>query len=221
MTATTQISILLGLAWIIVAVIGIASLVLAYAVGHEYVLTAVGVSRLGPGIGRRLAAPVFAHQGEKQSLRQLVSPDCPTLLLFLGSFSANFSQPRISEVLAPALKEFTALSVGAIRLLIFCIEPGEAVEQFLGREEEQMVIALPADRYDRLARRELGILVAPYAVLVDNRARILAKGLVNNFEHLCWLVVQGGETYTRKVDLEHIIQICDPALPESLRSVTR
>ncbi len=202
MNDTVIVSLLLGIAWVVIICVSTASIALAALIGREYVLTAPGVSRIGPRIGRRLAPAQFKYQGAKISLRDVLSQDYPTLLIFLGSMGRD---RRVVETLVPALQQFSAFSNSALKFVIFCTTASDQIADSLRSDESFEVVEL-ADDY---ITTRLGIRVTPYAVLVDKREYVLTKGLVNHLEHLCLLVVKGGKWRSSEHELEALTCRCE------------
>lgn len=177
----------LALAWGVTLCIVIASLAFgAMRIGHSYVFTAPGVSRLGPPIGQRVPTLHFVHQGRRVSLRQVLAPDRPTLLVFLGALG---EQEMVRNTALSGLQQFMQLASGSLHVVVFCTTATEHIEQALAAVGPVDVIALPDDRL----MAKLALRVAPYALLISKRATVLEKGLVNHLEHLCLLIVRGGQ----------------------------
>lgn len=171
-----------------IACIVVASLALGARLGRAYVFTAPGVSRLGPRVGRRIAATKFVYQGTKVPLRRVLSPDHLTLLIFLGGLGGDTSQQAVMERILLALLRFVRLADDNIEVLVFCTAAVGEIDRLLGAASHFKTITIPNDDMTTT----LGIRVMPYALLVDKDGRVLEKGLVNHLEHLCLLVARGG-----------------------------
>lgn len=200
---------LLGFGWVVATCLGVASAAMAYDIGHQYVFTAPGVSRTGPRVGRRLASLTFDAQGSHLSalsLRTILSSAHPTLLIFLGSLAEDADNPQVDKTLHD-LERFAVRVKGNIDLVIFCDAAHDTIRRAVGEDADCPVIALSDDRLPR----KLGVRVVPYAVLVDSQARVLAKGLANNAEHLCKLIMKGDLSSASADNLKPIIQLCDPS----------
>lgn len=213
-----MIAIVLGLAWVVMLCMVVGSLTLGYAVGHKYVFTAPGVSRTGPRVGRRLASIHFSYQGAKTSLRELVSQAPLTLLVFLGHLGVEADEPHIRDTLIPDIRRFAALSSGTMQVVILGTKSCERIEQMIGTRDHLRVMVLA----DEQLMDKLTIRAMPYAVLLDRRATVRAKGLVNHFQHLCLVTAQGGKGHSdgdqgdQGDQVKRIIRLCHPFLPEDL-----
>jgi len=216
MDAQFLMSIGLGLAWLAVICIGVASLVLAYVIGHKYVFTSAGLSRVGPHIGDHLASKTFTYRDATYPLGHFILQKHPTLLVFLGLLSQSTEEAPIKDVLIPDLRRFAALTGQSMQILIFCIEPDEAINQSLGGYKNLTILALSHDHHEQLAA-DLCVRAVPYALLLDARSAVLAKGLANHFAHLCWIVTKGGQLRSSRDDLARIAHLCHPMLPAALQ----
>ena len=187
MDAALVTTVSLAIAWVVTFCIVILSLAFgAMRVGHSYVFTAPGVSRLGPRIGQRIPTFRFLHRGQRVSLRQILAPNRPTLLVFLGAFG---EQVIVRNTALSGLQRFVQMASNSLHTVVFCSAGTEHVEQALAGVGPVDVITLPDDRLST----KLGLRVVPYALLIDTRATVLEKGLVNHLEHLCLLIVRGGQ----------------------------
>jgi hypothetical protein len=65
---------------------------------------------------------------------------------------------------------------------------------------------------------KLGIRVTPYALFVDHKGKLLAKGLVNNFLHLC-VIIDMAMTANASEGLINISGACQPVLEEMKKNV--
>jgi len=208
------VSIALVVGWIIGICLCVASLALGATIGRDYVFTAPGVSRIGPRVGQRLPSISFAHQGHAVSLGDFLSPDRATFLAFLGSLGRDVDEAHVREILIPDILRVVRLAGGSIKLVVFCLEPCQRMSELLDAKANINVVVLANDDLTT----ELKVRIAPYALLVDKDTRLLAKGLVNNFEHACRIIVKGGRSSSGKADLERIARLCEPSLPAVLRS---
>ncbi len=196
----------IGLAWVVIVLIGVASVALAYGVGHQYVFTASGVSRIGPPIGRQLASLVFAYQGVNLPLSDLLSTEQPTLLVFLDKLAAD---SRVNQELVPALKALSRAG-NIVSIILFCRYPCSSVISGLDDNTNVRIMSLVDDQL----MVKLGVRVAPYAMLINKHRRVVSKGLVNHLVHLCLVIMKGGEDRETAHELEGLMQFCQ-ALPSS------
>ena len=205
---------MMGLAWIVAFAMVIASLALGAKLGREYAYTAPGVSRMGPRIGRRIASTTFPAGDKTLALRDILSSEHSTLLAFLGTLGRDVDMPHMKDTLIPDLLRLATLAGERPRIVTFCASPCTELEQILTKDSRAQVFVLPDDHRMEIS---LGVRVTPYALLVDQHGRVLSKGLINNFEHLCRVVVKGGLTRSGKDDLARISRLCQPALPKHLQ----
>jgi len=206
MNSSLLITVLLGLAGVVVAWIGVATLSLgAITVGRDYVFTAPGVSRLGPRRGRRIMGTPFTYQGLQVPLQRVLAPDRPTLLVFLANLGRD---EQVCETLIPGLLQFDRFSEEGIKVVIFCTSASERIAQFVAADSNITVVALTDDRLTTA----LGVRVMPYVVVVDAHGKVLEKGLLNHLEHLCLLVVRGGHWRTDTGRLGRLSRTCESHL---------
>lgn len=200
------VSALIVVAWALVVFMAIASLALgATALGREYVFTAPGVSRMGPRVNQRIASVRFMHQGIQTPLQHLLSSLHPTLLVFSGGIG---QETRVRDAFISGILEFASFFDGGLKVCVFCTSGCDWLESIAGNGNEFEIIPLEDD----FLITALAIRVAPYALLVDRRARVLGKGLVNNLAHLCLLVERGGKQRSGDGELDRVNCMCSAHL---------
>lgn len=206
MNSSLLITFLLGLAGVVVIWMGVAALSLgAVTVGRDYVFTAPGVSRLGPRRGRRIMETPFTYQGLQVPLQRVLTPDRPTLLVFLANLGRD---EQVCETLIPSLLQFVRFSEEGIKVVVFCTSASERIAQLVAADSNITVVALTDERLTTA----LGVRVMPYAVLIDAHGKVLEKGLLNHLEHLCLLVVKGGHWRTDTGRLGRLNRTCESHL---------
>jgi len=144
MNSSLLITFLLGLAGVVVIWMGVATLSLgAVTVGRDYVFTAPGVSRLGPRRGRRIMETPFTYQGLQVPLQRVLTPDRPTLLVFLANLGRD---EQVCETLIPSLLQFVRFSEEGIKVVVFCTSASERIAQLVAADSNITVVALTDER---------------------------------------------------------------------------
>lgn len=184
MIENSWISFMLGLAWMIAVVLGFAIFAMANHIGSKYVFTAVGVSRTGPKIGRKVPNISFSNNGEVYFLRKIVGDgEYPKLVLFLPHIMDGF------ESLFTDLSHLVTVSNADFHFLLFTVSK---TNQLSNISSYPNVKIFTLDAVPHPLAQKLGIRVAPFAFLVDTDNTVVAKGLVNNMPHLCLLIRQSS-----------------------------
>jgi hypothetical protein len=198
------VSVLLALAWLLAISMAIALFSMVHHLGTRYAFTAAGLSRMGPHIGQHLAPIALIYRGKKVLLRQLISHDHPTLLVFL-----NHSNPSIRFV--DSLVQFVSQTMDHMSFLIFC--KGVKCEEMISAPGVAKCMQFVDVGSDDPMLTNLVIRTMPYAVLIDSRMIVIAKGLVNNTQHICMLTdaVQSQFGMREKEFFDHV---CLPYLAE-------
>ncbi len=199
-------SIAMGFTWVAVVCLGVATLALAAAMGHDYAFTAPGISRMGPRLGRRIPATTFTYRGELLSLRRMSVRDRPTLLVFVDGLAKDADKPHVKDILIPDLLRFARLFAGRVRLVVFCTEPCTKIEHMLQTDDSVTVVGLPNDDLTN----KLAIRAMPFSVLLDRHGRVIDKGLSNHFEHLCLIVARAraGGDVSQTDEMRDLAQTC-------------
>jgi hypothetical protein len=204
MGETTIISALLGLAWLVVISLGIVMFAMADHIGSRYVYTSAGISRSGPPIGKQLSPIEFNNKGTKYFISDLISKQYPTLILFLAT-NADLTSRLIDNFI-----DFATIADHTMEFLIFCNPELRDIPR-ITRIGFINVFVLDNKQHNLLTN--LGIRVTPFALLVDQNAVLLAKGLLNNFEHICLLIEAAREHSTFMID-SNLVSVCEHRLSE-------
>ncbi|MGH2619930.1 MAG: hypothetical protein ACRDHG_05090 [Anaerolineales bacterium] len=204
MTPAT-ISIALGLGWLAATILGVGIAAMMYSIGSLYAFTGLGVTRMGPPLGKRIDKTAFLFDGSKHDLAWFLSDTKPTLLIFLPN------PQHIEDELIVDIRRFAVLSHDEISILVLGnLLPGE-VQTSLGQHNNVRSVEL--SNSDLPAR--LGVRVTPYSLLVNPEGRVAAKGLVNFLPHLCFLIASSSPA-EHSNELRRTISQCRPYLPGSL-----
>jgi len=165
--------------WLLVLVLAVVVYALMRQIGvlHERVFPAGALTTLrGPAVGEPIGArQLVAWSGAAITLGDPAAPGS-TLVLFVA--------PRcpICSTLLPYLHSVCRAEAGGEPLQLLLVSDGDAQAQaeFIRRH------GIDPDRYVLSARLGAEFMVdkLPYALLVDERGVLRAKGLVNSREHL-------------------------------------
>lgn len=185
MTAATISQLLL---WAVVIIQGIVILALARQVGvlHERVAPAGALtSGSGPGVGEKSPRmEVHAMAGNAVTIGADLASGRALLMLFVSA-----SCP-ICKKLIPIAKDFARSE----RLDVLFMGDAEAAEQ------RKLIAQFELDERSFINGPEVGMTYRidklPYAVLLDDTATIVAKGLVNSREHFESLIVAKESGYS-------------------------
>lgn len=177
----TSMTIALVLLWIVVIVLSVAVLVLARQVGvlHERIAPAGAlISAAGPGVGEQSPRiEVHAMGGNAVTVGRKLSPGRALLMLFVSQTCP------VCKKLIPIALDFSKSE----RLELLFVGDAEASEQ------RKLVAAFGIDESRFVNGPEIGMAYRvdklPYAVLLDDRGVIAAKGLVNSREHFESLII--------------------------------
>lgn len=203
MNTSLIISILLGFGWILAIGIAIAMAALAYHIGSLYAFTTSGVSRMGPRMGERVASITFHYGAQRLALRDILSSERATMLVFLSKALEAYPD------LLPSILAFATGTRDEIKLVIFTTGSLEHAKQLPGWDESLPIFTLS----DAEIAVKLGVRAAPYGLLIDTQARLVAKGLINFLPHLCWLSLS-AQLFSGVPGLSNTIRFCQPYLPE-------
>jgi hypothetical protein len=201
------ISIALMIGWFLAIVMGIALLTMSYHVGSRYQFTNEGISRMGPSPGKRLGDTSFLYENQKVFLRQYISSERPTLLVFVDP-------GPLLETLIPDLSTFMSSAVGDLACLVFINRSANDLTRLSFPGSLINVLITDGDNLPK----KLGIRVTPYALLVDQHGQLIAKGLINNFTHLC-VLIDMAVTMGKVEGLINLSRACQPVIVEMKRHV--
>ena len=196
------ISLLLGLGWLLAIGMGVALWALIYHIGSRYAFTPAGISRMGPRLGERLASTSFTYNGESLTLQRFLSPSHPTLLVFLKKAH------QVDQQLIDDLLRLASFSRGELQVVVFVAESLGRYQRLLEANRALQIVRLP----DQVLLSKLGVRVVPYALLVDQQAKLRGKGLVNYLPHLCYTIASAQPSWDRD-ELVATLQHCRPYLP--------
>jgi methylamine dehydrogenase accessory protein MauD len=177
----TTVIIALGLLWAVVVCLSVAVLVLARQVGilHERLAPAGAlISAAGPGIGEQSPQlEVHAMGGSAITIGRKLSNGKTLLMLFVSQTCP------ICKKLIPIAVDFARSE----RLEVLFVGDGEPGEQ------RKLIATFGLDENRFVNGPEIGMAYRvdklPYAVLLDDRGVIVAKGLVNSREHFESLII--------------------------------
>ncbi len=206
MNANFFINLALVLGWLLVAFIAVALFAMAQFIGSQYAFTHLGVSRMGPRLGKRLGSTKFTHRREKIPLKKLATGDQWTLFVFLDASPLSFK-------LIPDLVEFASFVTDKFSFIIFYQGALGNLESLLNYSYFKVFEMTQAD-HDLSTR--LGIRVKPYALLVHQKSmELVAKGLVNHTGHLCTLIYNAQTRKGERRELVNVAStICQPTFKE-------
>lgn len=205
------ISILLGFGWLFAIAFGISLVVMGAEVGSRYVYSVSGLKRVGPSIGKSVGSTSFEYNGREVRLEEFISPT-PTIIIFVDF---RFMQGNLSIQLLPDLIKFTAMAKDEL----FCLVVVHGTISWTNplANNHRNITTIVLNDADPPLLRKLGIRAVPYAVLVDEKAIVLSKGLVNQYSHLCYLVEESKSQISTSA-LQEISQNCQPYLDEMKRN---
>jgi methylamine dehydrogenase accessory protein MauD len=169
--------------WAVVLFQGVVIFLLLRQLGLMYLGTAQGIARDGLAVGKR--APQFTAvglSGDQITLQERLS--LPLLLIF-GSPTCG-----PCKSLVPHLNEFAAERTGELHVLFLSRGSVDDARRFA--TEQAVHVPLAAHPDDALPDR-FQARVTPFGFVIGSDGTVLAKGLVNNREHLDMLVHMAGE----------------------------
>lgn len=179
--------------WAVVAFQGVVIFLLLRQLGLMYLGTAQGIARDGLAVGKR--APQFTVRGLAGEPIALSDFAGTPLLLVFGS-------PNCAPCkhLIPHLNAFAEKHSRELRVLFLSRGELEEARRFAREEDVQVPVAAHPDDTlpDQYQAR-----VTPFGFVIGADGTILAKGLVNNHEHLEMLMHMAGEELRHATGARH------------------